>query len=60
VLERYWDVGGVRIEGEFFLKEARGREANDADNILITEDGYENLTTAVKEVEDMERIINEQ
>ncbi|KAF8540820.1 putative Xaa-Pro aminopeptidase [Trichophaea hybrida] len=42
VLERYWDVGGVRIE----------------DNILITEDGYENLTTAVKEVEDMERIIN--
>ncbi|KAL2271610.1 hypothetical protein VTJ83DRAFT_981 [Remersonia thermophila] len=32
VLERYWDVGGVRIE----------------DDILVTEDGYENLTTAPK------------
>ncbi|KAI8947333.1 peptidase M24, structural domain-containing protein [Xylaria longipes] len=32
VLERYWDVGGVRIE----------------DCILVTEDGYENLTTAPK------------
>ena len=32
VLERYWAVGGVRIE----------------DNLLITADGYENLTTAPK------------
>ncbi|KAK4115374.1 Creatinase/aminopeptidase [Canariomyces notabilis] len=31
-LEKYWDVGGVRIE----------------DDILVTEDGYENLTTAPK------------
>jgi Xaa-Pro dipeptidase len=30
VLERYYPVGGVRIE----------------DDILVTEDGYENLTTA--------------
>lgn len=32
VLERYWDVGGVRIE----------------DCILVTKTGYENLTTAPK------------
>ena len=32
VLDRYWAVGGVRIE----------------DNLLITQDGYENLTTAPK------------
>ncbi|KAL8719206.1 MAG: hypothetical protein Q9225_003760 [Loekoesia sp. 1 TL-2023] len=42
VLERYWDVGGVRIE----------------DDVLVTKDGYENLTTAPKGVEEMERIIN--
>ncbi|KAA8896386.1 putative Xaa-Pro aminopeptidase [Sphaerosporella brunnea] len=41
-LEKYWDVGGVRIE----------------DNILITPGGYENLTTAAKEVGDMLAIIN--
>lgn len=43
VLEKYWAVGGCRIE----------------DNILITDNGYENLTTAVKDVEEMERIIKE-
>jgi Xaa-Pro dipeptidase len=32
VLQRFWEVGGVRIE----------------DNIWITKDGYENLTTAPK------------
>ncbi|KAG4425635.1 hypothetical protein IFR04_001332 [Cadophora malorum] len=42
VLNKYWEVGGVRIE----------------DNILITKDGYENLTTAVKDVGEMEKLIN--
>lgn len=32
VLAKYWDVGGVRIE----------------DDILVTKDGYENLTNAPK------------
>jgi len=40
-LEKYWDVGGVRIE----------------DDILVTEDGYENLTNAPKG-EEMLKIIN--
>ena len=42
VLTKYWDVGGIRIE----------------DNLLITETGYENLTDAVKSVDEMEKIIN--
>ncbi|TAQ83358.1 hypothetical protein B7494_g8317 [Chlorociboria aeruginascens] len=41
LLEKYYPVGGVRIE----------------DDILVTEDGYENLTTAPKGKE-MLRIIN--
>ncbi|RDW65348.1 hypothetical protein BP5796_10040 [Coleophoma crateriformis] len=42
VLDRYWDVGGVRIE----------------DNVLITKDGFENLTTVVKDVDEIEKIIS--
>lgn len=40
VLERYWAVGGVRIE----------------DNIHVTKDGYENLTTAPKTIDEVESL----
>jgi len=43
VLNKYWSVGGVRIE----------------DDVLITKDGYENLTPTVKEVEELESLMNE-
>ena len=43
VLNKYWEVGGVRIE----------------DNLLITKDGFQNLTTAVKDVDEMEKIIRD-
>ncbi|KAK2762767.1 hypothetical protein FQN54_000941 [Arachnomyces sp. PD_36] len=43
VLERYWSVGGVRIE----------------DNVVITKDGHDNLTTTPKEVDDVLRYVNE-
>lgn len=42
VLERYWDVGGVRIE----------------DNVLITKDGCENFTSVVKDPVELEKIIS--
>jgi len=42
VLERYWSVGGVRIE----------------DNILITEDGYENLTPTPKTLQEMMSLVS--
>lgn len=40
-LEAYFDFGGVRIE----------------DNIIVTEDGYENMTDIPKEIKDVEKII---
>jgi Xaa-Pro dipeptidase len=42
VLDKYWDVGGVRIE----------------DNIHITPTGYENLTTVPKTVDELEILVN--
>ncbi|KAK8115399.1 metallopeptidase family M24 [Apiospora kogelbergensis] len=41
VLDKYWDVGGVRIE----------------DNILVTKDGSVNLTDCPKDPEELEKII---
>lgn len=40
VLDKYWKVGGVRIE----------------DNIHILKDGYENLTTAPKVIAEIESL----
>ncbi|MCJ1237317.1 hypothetical protein MMC14_005302 [Varicellaria rhodocarpa] len=42
VLFDYWQVGGVRIE----------------DNVLVMEEGWENLTTAVKERTEVENVMN--
>ncbi|GJC90233.1 putative Xaa-pro aminopeptidase GLRG_02280 [Colletotrichum liriopes] len=42
VLERYYRVGGVRIE----------------DDILVTDDGYENLSTGAPKGEELLKVIN--
>ena len=41
ILERYWAVGGVRIE----------------DDVLITADGFENLTEVPKATEEIEALM---
>jgi Xaa-Pro dipeptidase len=41
VLDRFWDVGGFRIE----------------DDVVVTTDGIDNLTTTIKDPDEIERII---
>lgn len=43
MLDKYWSVGGVRIE----------------DNVVVTETGYDNLTTVPKAVEEVEKLVQE-
>lgn len=43
VLDRYWTVGGVRIE----------------DDLLVTAQGYDNLTEAPKEIDEIEALMKE-
>ncbi|KAI1916243.1 hypothetical protein LOZ53_004120 [Ophidiomyces ophidiicola] len=43
VLDKYWKVGGVRIE----------------DNVVVTQDGFHNLTTVPKDADEVERIVQE-
>ena len=59
VLDKYWDVGGVRIEGKdwiYFVFYVADELV--ADDILIMKDGYENLTTAPKALDEVDRIMN--
>lgn len=64
VLERYWDIGGVRIEGMCSAHDSADygckTNAEGIDDVLITKDGYENLTTAPKDIDEMVGIINGQ
>lgn len=43
VLDKYWKVGGVRIE----------------DDILVTKDGYENFTKMTKDPEEVAKIVKD-
>jgi hypothetical protein len=51
-----WEVSGKLMQPKFTGKWLTSRSIED--NIVITKSGSENLTTVVKTVEDMERIIN--
>ncbi|MCJ1307370.1 hypothetical protein MMC25_001016 [Agyrium rufum] len=42
ILDKYWEVGGVRIE----------------DDVLVLQDGYENLTTVASAADEIEALIN--
>lgn len=67
VLEKYWDVGGVRyVDCDLFACMGwKGRMlilsllCRIEDNLVITKDGTYNLTTAPKDPKEMEKIIQQ-
>lgn len=74
VLERYWSVGGVRIEGELSILSCTSERVLPClpvpkhtklsntviDDILVTESGTENLTPAPKSIDEMSQIYHGQ
>ena len=57
VLEKYWEVGGVRIEGEFTRRRSKADYLLASDDVLVTKDGYEDLTPTPKGIDEIEQLI---
>lgn len=57
VLEKYWEVGGVRIEGEFTQRRSKADYLLAVDDVLVTKDGYEDLTPTPKGIDEIEQLI---
>ena len=58
VLDKYWEVGGVRIEGETFERfEVHELNVAPIDDVLVTKDGHDNLTLTPKAVEELESLM---
>lgn len=58
VLEKYWEVGGVRIEGKLRRRDdSKAVCLPAADDVLVTKDGYEDLTPTPKGIDEIERLI---
>ena len=60
VLDKYWAVGGVRIEGKVPLQSKRSLLIKSTDNILVTDGGAENLTNTPKELAEIEALATSQ
>ena len=59
VLERYWEVGGIRLDTQPALHLLASLTFNSIeDNVLVTDTGCEILTTVPKEVHELEAIIS--
>jgi Xaa-Pro dipeptidase len=58
VLEKYWSVGGVRIEGKCHSNQGIPYGLTEkTDNILVLEDGVENLTPTPKEIDEITQLV---